>query len=81
MLFHRFHSPEGDWRVIPMTYEQLVELAGNYYKEEGVAQETRASRAASNSGGARASLVPILFRCSRIFLTTGGSVMNETRRI
>ena len=28
-------SPEDDWRVIPMTYEQLVELAGNYYKEEG----------------------------------------------
>ncbi len=28
-------SPSDDWRVIPMTYEQLVELAGSYYKEQG----------------------------------------------
>ena len=28
-------SPEDDWRVIPMTYERLVSLAENYYKEEG----------------------------------------------
>jgi len=28
-------SPEDEWRVIPMTYEQLVGLAGDYYKEEG----------------------------------------------
>ena len=28
-------SPNDEWRVIPMTYEQLVELAGNYYKEDG----------------------------------------------
>jgi len=24
-------SPEDDWRVIPMSYERLVELAGEYY--------------------------------------------------
>jgi hypothetical protein len=28
-------SPDNDWRVIPMTYEQLVELAGTYYEEAG----------------------------------------------
>lgn len=28
-------SPNDDWRVIPMTYEQLVGLAGEYYKEQG----------------------------------------------
>ena len=28
-------SPEDEWRVIPMTYEQLVALAGEYYKEAG----------------------------------------------
>ncbi len=28
-------SPSDDWRVIPMTYEQLVGLAGSYYKEQG----------------------------------------------
>ncbi len=28
-------SPEDEWQVIPMTYEQLVELAGGYYKDEG----------------------------------------------
>ena len=28
-------SPDEDWRRIPMTYEQLVELAGRYYKEQG----------------------------------------------
>lgn len=28
-------SPDDDWRVIPMTYDQLVALAGNYYKDEG----------------------------------------------
>lgn len=28
-------SREDDWRVIPMTYEQLVELAGSYYKDAG----------------------------------------------
>lgn len=32
-------SPDDDWRVIPMTYERLVELAGTYYKEEGGAPE------------------------------------------
>lgn len=28
-------SPDDDWRVIPMTYEELVELAGKYYAESG----------------------------------------------
>lgn len=28
-------SPSDDWRVIPMTYDQLVALAGSYYKDEG----------------------------------------------
>lgn len=28
-------SPNDDWRVIPMTYDQLVELAGTYYKDDG----------------------------------------------
>jgi hypothetical protein len=28
-------SPNDEWRVIPMTYEQLVELAGGYFKEQG----------------------------------------------
>ncbi len=28
-------SPEDDWRVIPMTYEQLVALAGEYYQQQG----------------------------------------------
>ena len=28
-------STSEDWRVIPMTYERLVELAGSYYKEKG----------------------------------------------
>jgi len=28
-------SPEDEWRVIPMTYEQLVGLAGEYYADEG----------------------------------------------
>ena len=28
-------SPGDDWRVIPMTYDELVELAGTYYKEQG----------------------------------------------
>jgi hypothetical protein len=32
-------SPNDDWRVIPMTFEQLVELAGEYYKEQGGAPE------------------------------------------
>ncbi len=28
-------STGDDWRRIPMTYEQLVKLAGSYYKEAG----------------------------------------------
>jgi len=28
-------SPEDDWRVIPMSYERLVELAGEYYAQAG----------------------------------------------
>ena len=32
--FHR-RSADDEWRVIPMTYERLVELAGSYYKEAG----------------------------------------------
>ena len=36
---HKFgfarRSPSDEWRVIPMTYEQLVALAGEYYDEEG----------------------------------------------
>lgn len=28
-------SATDDWRVIPMTYDRLVELAGEYYKEQG----------------------------------------------
>ena len=32
-------SPSDDWTVIPMTYEQLVGLAGRYYKEQGGAPE------------------------------------------
>lgn len=33
-------SPDDDWRVIPMTYDQLVDLAGRYYKDEGGAPAT-----------------------------------------
>ncbi len=29
------HSPEEDWRVHPMTFDQLVNLAATYYKEAG----------------------------------------------
>lgn len=32
-------SVDDDYRVIPMSYERLVELAGSYYKEEGGAPE------------------------------------------
>ena len=28
-------SPSDDWRVIPMTYEQLVKLSETYYKKQG----------------------------------------------
>lgn len=28
-------SPDDDWRVIPMSYERLHEIAGTYYKEAG----------------------------------------------
>lgn len=28
-------SVEDDWRVIPMTYDELVELAGKYYRDDG----------------------------------------------
>ena len=28
-------SPGDDWRAIPMTYERLVWVAENYYKEDG----------------------------------------------
>ena len=28
-------SSDSEWRVIPMTFEQLVELAASYYKDEG----------------------------------------------
>ncbi len=28
-------SPDDDWRIIPMTYERLVEIAATYYADEG----------------------------------------------
>ncbi len=28
-------AAQDEWRVIPMTYDQLVELAGKYFKESG----------------------------------------------
>jgi hypothetical protein len=57
------------------------EVGGETGGRRGMVQETRAAGSTSTHGGPRAGSVRVLCRCSRIFLTTGGSVMNEMTRI